>query len=430
MQTRFRRWWKAGFLPQVMTLLSGTLLAQVFTLLILPILGRQYGSEAFGVQGIFIALINSIVIAINGGYEVAIMLPKRLQVAKVLLYLSFIIGAGLSLLIWGLLLLVGPWFWTWLNSPDLQTWHWLIALGIFLEGLNQPLRVFLNRLKFYRELSLSRMLQAIVSGSVMLSLGYMGAGFEGLLIGFVSGQAACLMVLAIRYASWKDEINFPWSLQEFISVAKAYRDFPEKSVWAGWLNSISRQLPFFLLPAFFNQEVAGWFRMAHMALMTPFSLLSRSVGEVFYEKAARAKEAGKEALRALTVQTASYLALIGIIPLIIVMLAAPLVVVWFLDDSWAASGEYARWLMPWVYLMFIASPLTYLVDIQRRLDFLLGYNIALFIVRLAALLIGGYWMKDYFQDTGAIILYSLLGGAMVAFNIGFLLRIGHVWGEK
>jgi len=81
--------------------------------------------------------------------------------------------------------------------------------------------------------------------------------------------------------------------------------------------------------------------------------------------------------------------------------------------------------MPWVYLMFISSPLSYLIDVQRRLDFLLWYNIALFLIRLAALLIGGY----YLTDGGTVLLYSVFGSCMVAFHIGFLLRIGHVWGR-
>lgn len=430
MRSRIQRWRQAGFLPQVLTLVSGTLLAQVFTLLILPILGTQYGSEAFGIQGIFIALVNTIVIAVNGGYEVAIMLPKQMRVAKMLLYLSCVLAIVISTVLWGIMTVLGPWAWKTLNSPELASWQWLLVLSILLEGLNQPIRVFLNRLKAYKALSISRMVQAFVAGTVMLSLGWLEAGFEGLLIGFVSGQAGCFLVLLIRYFGWKDQINFPWSFRAISAVAREYIDFPQKSVWATWLNSFSRQLPFFLLPAFFNQEVAGWFRMAHMALMTPFALLSRSVGEVFYEKAARALETGKQALSDLTQQTASYLAIMGLLPMILVMIAAPTAVVWFFDESWYQTGIYARWLMPWVYLMFIASPLSYLIDIRRKLGFLFRYNLALFLVRLSALVLGGYVYKYIFQDTGTIILYSLFGGALVAFHIGFLLRIGYVWGKK
>lgn len=430
MQSRIQRWRQAGFLPQVMTLVSGTLLAQVFTLLILPILGNQYGSEAFGIQGIFIALVNTIVVTVNGGYEVAIMLPKQLRTAKILLYLSCAFALIISGLVWLVLATFGSILWTWLNSPELSAWQWLLGLSILLEGLNQPLRVFLNRLKAYRELSISRMVQAFVAGGVMLTLGWFEAGFEGLLIGFIAGQGGCLLVLLLRYVGWKDQINFPWSIRDIMAVAREYIDFPQKSVWATWLNSFSRQLPFFLLPAYFSQEVAGWFRMAHMALMTPFALLSRSVGEVFYEKAARALEAGKKDLRDLTRQTASYLALMGLVPAIVVMIAAPTVAVWFFDESWYQTGIYARWLMPWVYLMFIASPLSYLIDIRRKLGFLFRYNVALFLIRLLALILGGYLYKDLFQDTGTIILYSIFGGALVAFHIGFLLRIGYVWGNK
>jgi len=323
-------WEKEGFLRQVSTLVSGTVLAQVFTLLILPVLGDQYQSAAFGIQGLFIAVINSLAIALNGGYEVAIMLPRQLQAAKALLWLCFLLATGISLVVGIIFLFAGAWIWPLLSADELLPWHWLLLGALWMEGLSQPLRVFLNRLKAYRALSLSRVVQAFLSGSIMLVLGSMQVGFQGLLIGYVAGQAACLLILLIRYFLWQNEINFPISLADCLQAGRTYRDFPTRSLWAGWLNSLSRQLPFFLLPAFFSQEVAGFYTMAHRALMSPFSLLSRSVGEVFFEKAARAKEQGKAALRILTKQTGLYLALAGLLPLIVVMVAAPFVVDLFL----------------------------------------------------------------------------------------------------
>jgi hypothetical protein len=70
-------------------------------------------------------------------------------------------------------------------------------------------------------------------------------------------------------------------------------------------------------------------------------------------------------------------------------------------------------------LVFITSPLTHLLDIERRLDFQLLYNLALFAVRLGSLLLGGYLLSAQ----GTVMLYAGLGAVMVAFHLSYLLRL-------
>ncbi|MEM6261833.1 MAG: oligosaccharide flippase family protein [Bacteroidota bacterium] len=423
MQKQFRALWQSRFIQQVSTLASGTVIAHAVTLILLPVLGRLYEVGDFGIQGLFIAVINSLAIGLNGGYEMTIMLPTTDREAKHLLQLSTGIAVGFTGIVWGGLVLSGSWIWHRLDMPELYSWQLLLVGGLLIEGLSQPLRVMLNRLQKYKVLSGSRVAQAFVSNVTMLVIGYLDGGFYGLLVGFIAGQAAGFAVLVAGYLLWKERTTISIDWQMCRELAYTYRDFPTKGLWAGWLNAISRQLPFYLLPAFFSQEAAGFYTVANRALMSPFSLLSRSVGEVFYEKAARAKEEGKQVLGTLTRQTATYLSLAGLVPLLVVLVAGPFLVTLIFGETWRTTGEYAQYLMPWVYLMFVASPLSYLIDVQRRLGFLLRYNIALFGLRLAALLIGGYFLVD----SQTVMLYSALGSFMVAFHIRFLLKIGHVW---
>ncbi|MEM9983911.1 MAG: lipopolysaccharide biosynthesis protein [Bacteroidota bacterium] len=402
-----------------MTLLSGSVIAQLIAVGLLPWLGLLYPAEAFGIQGIFVATVITLLVSINGGFDQAIMLPDEEGEAQQLLKLSRVIalvGAGLAAL---LLALLGSWFWPLMDADELVgPWQYLLPLSLLAEGQIQPLRVMLNRRGAYRGLSASRLVQAIVTGGIMVAAGYLVGGFEGLLLGWVIGAWAAwawMEVVLWRHPALEAGKGLP-SLRQ---VAQTYRDFPQKAIGAGWLNAFSRQLPLYLLPAFYGKEVAGYYFMAQRVLLMPLGLISQAIGEVYYRQATQAFQQGARALQELTDRTVRQLAGMGLIPLLGVMLLGPWAVEWIFGAEWTQTGFFVRWLMPWLYLRFITSPITGLIDIKRRLDFQLNYNLLLFGVRLVALLLAGYFLPPL----AGIVLYSLLSALMIGGHLQFLFKI-------
>ncbi|MEO1587857.1 MAG: oligosaccharide flippase family protein, partial [Bacteroidota bacterium] len=208
-------------------------------------------------------------------------------------------------------------------------------------------------------------------------------------------------------------------------VAIQYRDFPKNNILSGILNTLSAQLPIYFLPGLYGKEVAGYFHMAQRALMMPFAIVGKSVADVFYQQAARAYEEGTEKLSNMTRMTAQILGLGGLVPTILIMLLAPTLVDWIFGEKWLETGEMAVWLMPWVYITLLTVPLSFLIDIRRKLAFQLRYNVVLFTLRLAALVVGG----EMLTYIGTIQLYAAVCTAMGAILIGYMLRFGYVWGK-
>lgn len=414
------------FIRNVLTLLSGTLVAQVVSFGLYPVLGYLYSPEEFGVVGIFVALVATFAVGANGGYEVAVMLPKDDRGSIRLVWICLGIGMVVVGIVGTLFGLLGEILLGWFDVIELWRYWWLLPFSLLLECIQQPLRTLLNRLKFYRVLSYGKVVQAL--GNVFLSvyLGWLGWGFEGLIFGFVLGQLGSTLVLGYSGVKWLLEVGYWPSWEELLGEGWLYREFPMYSLWATWLNTFSRQLPFFLLAPFFGKSAAGFYEMATRILNKPYGLLSRSIAEVFYEKATKAKDKGLDALGAITWGTFQSLFLLGLPGLIIVSAVGPWLFSFVFGDEWLMAGVYARWLMPWVFLMFIVSPLSYLIDIQMRLRFLLFYNIGLFVVRLLTLYVGGL----YFGDVFTIQLYGLGGFLMVGFHLLFLLKIGGVLGNS
>lgn len=421
-------WWQrikaSAFARHILTVFTGTAAAQAVNLLLLPILGRLYSVDDFGLYGVFIATISSLSLVVNGGYEAAIMLPTRPREVRSLMNLSILIGLIVSSVVGILLWAGGTYFWAlWDASPlhSAQFFVWVCLLG---AAIIQPVRIFLNRKKHYNIIAWARLGQVVVAGGTAVYYGYNSdEGFLGLILGYFVGQLVYTVILGVFFDVYYRNTSSDPQTYSFKKLMRLYRDFPTHGLGAGTLNALSRQLPAFLLPAAFGQDVAGWYDLARRGLMLPVSLVSRSVGEVFYQQAARAKEKSPLALQQLTRQTARYLALGAVLAIIVVWAFAPTVVAWVMEPVWRPAGVYAGWLIPWVALMFVTSPLSFLVDVQRKLDVQLRYNVALFVGRLAALLIGGWVLKD---DILTLALYAGIGSLLVGWHLTFLLRIAYV----
>ncbi|MEM9935264.1 MAG: hypothetical protein AAF824_16680, partial [Bacteroidota bacterium] len=145
-----------------------------------------------------------------------------------------------------------------------------------------------------------------------------------------------------------------------------------------------------------------------------------SVGAVFFERGAKAFQEGLPALRSLTKQTLLQVVLLGFPFLIVIVAFAPNIFVWVLGSEWEEAGKYAQWLMPWFYLIFITTPLSWLVDIRRKLKVMLWISLLFFIFRgglfllwkegSISQLIQAYGGMNVLLVLGQLLYYLYLGG--------------------
>lgn len=414
------------FWKQVLTLLSGSLLAQIISVAFLPILSRLYLPEAFGVFGFFIAAVAVMVVVINGGYELTIMLPEKEAEADLLTSLSFRLAHGISGILLLLLLLIGGEILSWADLESLNLWHLLLPLSIWMEGIAQALSFRLNRAKAYKALSIAKLIRSILTALLSLGLAFVYEGFEGLLVGFLAGQAGMLIY---SFVYFRQHIFKPANKKDTAKlkdIARQYADFPRYSVVSALMNTASKHLPFFLLPRLFNTNVSGQFTKSDRVLNLPAVLVSMSIGRVYFEKASRAVESSEKDLAQLTKDTFLRLFLLAIPFLGVIMLWGPELFSFVLGEPWQLAGEYARCIMPWMFMVFIASPLSYLIDIKRKLKVFLYFNVLLFLVRLGALLLGA----QYLNDMGTMWAFGLSGAFMVFLQLLYLLYLGGVFRRK
>ena len=96
---------RSGYSKNIITLVTGTTLAQAIPIAISPILTRLYSPEDFGVFAIYFSASMVLSVFATGKYEMAITLPKDKEQSRHLVQLSVFIATLLSLFLLILILL-------------------------------------------------------------------------------------------------------------------------------------------------------------------------------------------------------------------------------------------------------------------------------------------------------------------------------------
>ncbi len=398
--------------------------AQLISISVMPILTHLYKPIFIGLLGVFSSFIIIFRMISNGGYEAAIVLPQSDKAAAQLLYLCFFFNI-LTAFLAAILAFGGDQLINYLYPKEklLQQVIWLLPISVFFEAGGQSLRYWHTRFKYYKIISAAKISQAITVAVVSIILAFQGIFLEGLIIGYVLGQAVGWGVLLfVRNPFF---YRYSIDLQTIIVLMKQYGQFFKYGVMGSWLNSLSSQLPFFILPTLpMGAVVVGFYTVAYRIMNAPLNLVSSSISSVFYEKATKVNQEGKS-LAKLTKETGAYLLLMAIIPTILIMLLAPPVFALIFGAEYYDAGIYARYLAPWFLVKFISHPLSFLVDVKIKLLPQLIFNIIMFVFLYGVL--SGFIEVS---ENDIILNYGLVGWFIATVYLVYLLYLGDVFSKK
>lgn len=383
-----------GFLANVLTLLTGTIIAQAIPIIVSPILTRIYSPDDFGIFALYTSIISVIAVTANARYELAIMLPKKEEKAVNILALSIIVATAISLLLFIIIFLFHDNIALLLGNLNISNWLYFMPLSSWLTGIYQSFNYWSNRKKQYKRLSTNRVYQSTTTAGANLALGPIKDGAFGLIIGGLVSQFISTIGLAIKSIK-NDNISLKSiSLNNMLQMAKRYDQFPKYAIGSGLLNSASVQLPVFILSSFFSSNIVGLYSLSNRVLNMPMSILGSAVAQVFFQTSAELNNNSKSVLKTVTYNTYKKMLYIGAVPLSIVFAFGDYIFSFVFGLEWREAGEYARVLSPWLLLVFVSSPLSNLFTVleKQRQGFL--FNLFLFISRVLSLLVGAVAFKD------------------------------------
>ena len=414
---------KSRFIRDVSIVAGGTAAAQAITVAFSPIITRLYGPEAFGILGVFIAIVGMITPAASLAYTHAIVLPASDSDAKAIVRLSILIASCFNTLLTVVIVFYHEQVAIFFGFGVSAYYLLFIPVVIFFVIVEKTLNNWLIRKKQFSSMSGVAVVQAAAVNSTKAGFGLILATAPVLIVFNVIGHIfhAFLLWLKAR-ATYTNQNNqeVPVVFEKKVSiktVAHTYRDFPLYRSPQLILSAISHSIPTLMLAAYFGPVPAGFYALSRRVLVMPKFIISNSIGKAFMPRLAEAAQKGVS-LRPYLIKATTGLAFIGLLPFASVFVFGPWLFGFVFGTDWISAGEYARWLAIWLYFGFILVPCEKAIPFLGLQGYYLIYEILMFIAQFGTLIYGAIVLKN---DTTAVALFSIAGAALFICLIFFVL---------
>lgn len=384
---------KSDFYKSVLTILSGSTLAQLIPLFTEPILVRLFTPLEFGILALFLSVATIFSSVATARYEMAIVLPKTDKSAINLLFLSLLIALFISVISGLIVIVFGHDISALVNAPELNEFLIWVPLYVLVAGIFQSFNMWTTRKKYFKNMATSKVSQSGSNAAIALGSGFAGANAFGLISGQIGGWFTGGIPLFYKF--WKrdrhliSEVNIDRMKVE----AQTYNDFPKVNS-LHVLSDIGQQSLFsFILSRFFGGSILGFYSRMIRIVKVPAGFIGSAVGQVFYQKAGEQWQENKD-IRSLYTSQLKLMLLLGLPIFGIIALWGPEIFGFVLTQKWAVAGEYARILSPWLFLNFAISPFTHIPLITGKQKIFFGLSLAMNISVIFALIVGYYWKEN------------------------------------
>ena len=400
---------KSEFSRNVLTLMTGTTVAQAIPIAISPILTRIYSPEDFGLLALFVAITAILGSIATARYELAIMLPEADDDAINVAALGVVISAAISLLLFLPAFFLNEKISAILENEQIGFWLYFVPVVVFLLGMFNVLNYLNTRKKLYKDIAKANVMKSVGLASAQLSIGFVKAGATGL----ISGQIIAHFVANYRLTvnALKNYDIGKVNVGEIKKVAKRYINFPKFSMWAILANSLAYNLTNILISLYYSVATLGFYSFAQKMLGMPSSLIGRSIGQVYFQQAVAEKQKTGKAVHTFA-KTSKKLFLFSAVIFIPMYFILPLAFEVIFGSEWRTSGEFAQITLPFVAMQFIAAALSNTNNVFEKQKIALVWQVGLSVLSIGSIFVAQFldWsFVEFIQVfTGCLASYYIL----------------------
>ena len=370
---------KRSFVYHVGVLASGNLLAVGISVVAVPVLTRLYPAEDYGVFGMVMAVLAIVVPVSTLRLDAAVVLPKS-NVAASALYavglriLSIFAGAfALALVFVPPNLLPAALRWI----PDSPAFVAIIVGVLLAQAYSLMAGNWLLRNGYFKQISVSRVGEALFEKLSAVVLGLFFPGGWGLMIGRLVGSVALA--------------TLSWSFLKPIRPQMASRDDQKRHLheYRGHikhapvtviLGQVSQWVPVVLAGGIFTSAVAGFFFLSRQLVAMPLNSIGRAIQRALLREAAGDPHSAG-------VQWKCSQLIIMSIPALCIMssslfLFGPEVIDAIMGPDWIGFGEYTAILSIGYGASFVHLSMSGLFDALQAHDKRIALDAILLFLRL------------------------------------------------
>jgi O-antigen/teichoic acid export membrane protein len=400
---------KSEFSRNVLTLMTGTTIAQAIPIAISPILTRIYTPKDFGIFALYMSVASIISVVATGRYELAIMLPKKDEDAINIVALSIFISFFVSFIALLIVFVFNAQITNLLGNPEISSWLYFIPISVLLTGVYQSFNYWSNRKKQYKRLATSRVIQSGTTATTNLGMGFSGFGSGGLILSGILGQGVATAILGKMV--WGED---NYRLEEIkrlkiFALAKRYSKFPKYNLPNALIDGFRLSGINILIANFFTTSMLGQFSLAWKMVQMPMSLVGGSLSQVFFKKMASAKKNDLNLLlRKYLIKSSLFSAPI----FLFIYFFAIDIFIFVFGENWRLAGEIASVMSPWLFFNFLSAPMANIFIILNKQEIVLLVSIFYMIIPLLIL-----WLLN---EEGFIYVLNLITLSMSSILILYI----------
>lgn len=383
---------RSAFTKNVVTLVTGQVIAQGISFGVGFIITRIYLPEQIGAYSLFVTIANIIAIAATGRYDTAIVLEENKEDVKKLWVLSLLISLSFNIILFLLLYFFHSFIITSFNVNGMGKWLLLLPLAIFGITVVQATQFYFNKYAHYPIIKKSEVLRSSFNSGFSVFFG---------LVHFLAGGLILANLIAVLSTATYLLVQLPkkffFGLFQYMrrdalmEVANRYKVYLRSYTFSGLLNAlVVNGTPFFLV-YFFSEKIAGYYFIAEKALNIPIALVVLSISKVFYQKGTELYKEDKAAFLKLMVGIQKKVALFLVPFLLILSIFGPFIFQLF-GEGWFFAGGLVKYFAVFLLFCNLLSPVGTVANIIDRLDIFLYFNIAIVVFRFLTFYIGSLYL--------------------------------------
>ena len=397
---------KGEFAKDVLKMASAPLCTQILGVILMPVITRLYIPDIYGTFQLYVSIVMPVAVFVCLGYNSSIVLPQKDEVAANMLIVSLISTVTITLLTTLLLIFGSQYLLSWLKSPELGRYIWIIPVNVFAHGLYLTLRSWNVRNRGFSRIATARIIDSAMNKGVLIGTGLSGLATSGSLIaGRLAGSFSMSGILGARV--WKEHKElFKSSIRwrKILEGIKRYRKFPMYNLWTELLARIATTVIVFFFSFYFTKKAIGYYSLCVVILSLPMTFIAGSIGEVFYQRGARARHDGTNS--ELAEKLFSLMVKLGMFAFFLLAASGDRFFGFVFGSEWAEAGIFAQILIFKIFINFIMTPARILTNILEKQEATLILNISVIVLSSISLVIGGKANNVYI----ALGLFSLLNG--------------------
>jgi O-antigen/teichoic acid export membrane protein len=418
MNKRIKELSQNEFVRNVFTLMSATTVAQGIAILIYLVLAQIYSTSEHGIFALYMSIIAVTGIMSTGKYESAVMMPADDRKSFNLVALSTFLCFGFSLFLLILVAFFHKGFAVLLGDPMIEKWLWFVPLSTLMIGLFQSLSYWSNRNKRYGSMAVANVGQSLSNSTVKVSTSKVFANGGGLIAGAIIGQFIGIMLFIRDFLKHNKGFFSKASFSGMREAALEYKFFPRFNMIHNLINNFSANLPVFVIASKFGTAEAGLYSFGFLMVFRPVNLVTSSFSQVFSQRIISNYNQGKKIysdVKRLAIKLFQF----GVIPFLLAGIWGPVIFSLFFGEKWFEAGKYMQILLPWIFIVLVSSPLSFLPDMLKRQQTAMWLDVLKIAVRIPALAIGVYYNNLYL----AVVLFSLVSTLSVAYSFYWYLML-------